>query len=184
MPATPEWVWGPWSRHSDDIRDMWWWHLMLGTCDYDLWCQVSMTSCDDLPDMLWCLWRIITDEMMHGCHDTWCVMTRDLWRVTEWWRGPGTDWWGSRGSTFTISRQGINSNLSRFISLPSQCSLMLPWRFGGDLNLPDSIQISQLLFLFNWSDQHVHQRQLWWGKCLDENYGHWWPGGKEEKGCG
>ena len=140
---------------------MWWpaWHVMMLVTNHHWW------------DDAWMSRHVM-------CDDTWLV-TRDTV-----WRGPGTDWWGSRGSTFTISRQGINSNLSRFISLPSQCSLMLPWRFGGDLNLPDSIQISQLLFLFNWSDQHVHQRQLWWGKCLDENYGHWWPGGKEEKGRG
>ena len=106
-----------WADPGTQTGAAWSWHVSwyVMTSD-DLWRHV--TICDEIS-----FYAIVMNPWWHkiACDDTWHV-TRDS--SESEWRGPGTDWWGSRGSTYTISSQGINSNSSRFISLPFQCSLL------------------------------------------------------------
>ena len=81
-----------------------------------MWCH---DPSDDMTlvmthDMWCCLHSVDTWHVM-TCNDG-SLLTCDMWHETRW-PGPGTDWWGTRGGIFTLSSQGINSNLNRFIYL-------------------------------------------------------------------
>ena len=63
--------------YGHDISDMWWWHLIWGTCDDNLWCHVMtcMTcydACDESSLMRWCM-DVTT-------HDVWWHVTCDAWQ--------------------------------------------------------------------------------------------------------
>ena len=89
-------------------------------------------------------------------------------------RGWGRASWGCGVTHTTQSRQGlIKFKMKETLSaakLTASCSL---WDLDETtFEFIGLIQISQLLFRYNWSDHHVHQRQLRRWQCLDEDNGH------------
>ena len=101
----------------------------------------------------------------------WAMVT--MWHVTPGGAGGGASW-GCGVTHTTQSRQGlIKFKMKETLSaakLTASCSL---WDLDETtFEFIGLIQISQLLFRYNWSDHHVHQRQLRRWQCLDEDNGH------------